>query len=169
MRAEWEQRNAVHNRRLTVKEMSAPFTVNHPWCINQPRNGNFELRSALVHQLPKYYGMSTENPCKFLKEFLVVRETMRNMNEDEEALRLKAFPFALGEQAKHWLMSLPSRSINTWNQLCAKLLDKFYPAAKISMLRRELAAPKQGVRETLYEYLERFKDLEANCHNHGLP
>lgn len=66
-------------------------------------------------------------------------------------------------------MSLPTISISTWDQLKHKFLDKFYPAAKIVILRRELAAPKQGVGETFYEYYKRFKELEVNCYNHELP
>lgn len=59
-------------------------------------------------------------------------------------------------------MSLPARSIRTWEQLQQKFLDKYYPTAKISLLKRELVAPKQGG-ESLYEHYEWIRELEASC------
>lgn len=90
-------------RRQTVREMSAPLNIDQPWCIVLPPNEIFELRSGLVHHLPKFHGLSNENPVNHLKEFLVVVTTMKTDTEHEEALKLKAFPFTLHEQAKHWI------------------------------------------------------------------
>lgn len=72
------QQNATHwnqapqrqaDQRRTVREMSPMLTVNTPWCILLPPNGNFEIRSAFIHHIPKYHGMGNENSTKHVKDF----------------------------------------------------------------------------------------------------
>lgn len=110
-------------QRRTVREIYAFLNVDQLWCIVLPANGNFELRSALVHHILKLHGMSIEKLVKYIKEFLVLIETMKADNENEEALKMKVFPFSLLDQAKHWPMSLSAGSFITWAQLQQKFLD----------------------------------------------
>ena len=42
-------------------------------------------------------------------------------------MRLKLFPFTLKDKAKIWLNSLSPRSIQTWTDLKAEFLKKFFP------------------------------------------
>jgi len=66
---------AVDNR--TIKELSASGLDNAaPLCIQYPLAalGNmdeFELKSSLLHHIPKFHKMSMEDPNKHLKEFEV--------------------------------------------------------------------------------------------------
>ncbi|CAN6586227.1 unnamed protein product [Malus baccata var. baccata] len=69
---------AVDNR--TIKELSALGLANAaPLCIQYPRaapdkTDEFELKSSLLHHIPKYHGLSMEDPNKHLKEFEVLVE-----------------------------------------------------------------------------------------------
>ncbi|CAL8085228.1 unnamed protein product [Prunus armeniaca] len=73
---EEEQDMAVDN--LTIKELSASrLDTAIPLCIQYPRaaagmTDEFELKSSLLHHIPKYHGLSMEDPNKHLKEFEVV-------------------------------------------------------------------------------------------------
>ncbi|KAL0361432.1 UNVERIFIED_CONTAM: hypothetical protein Sradi_3827700, partial [Sesamum radiatum] len=58
-----------------------------------------------------------EDPYKHLKEFHVVCSGMKPQGVTEEQVKLRAFPFSLSDKAKDWLYSLPSGSINSWNEL----------------------------------------------------
>ncbi|CAN6580904.1 unnamed protein product [Malus baccata var. baccata] len=64
---------AADNR--TIKELSASGLDNTaPLCIQYPRaapdkTAEFELKSSLLHHIPKYHGLSMEEPNKHLKEF----------------------------------------------------------------------------------------------------
>ncbi|KAB2635765.1 S2-RNase [Pyrus ussuriensis x Pyrus communis] len=75
---EEEQDMVVDNR--TIKELSASGLDNAvPICIQYPRaaqgkTDEFELKSSLLHHIPKYHGLSMEDPNKHLKEFEVVVE-----------------------------------------------------------------------------------------------
>ncbi|KAM2256439.1 hypothetical protein ACFXTI_046785 [Malus domestica] len=75
---------AVDNR--TIKELSALGLANAaPICIQYPRaapekTDEFELKSSLLHHIPKFHGLSMEDPNKHLKEFEVVCSSMTPVN-----------------------------------------------------------------------------------------
>ncbi|KAI9087136.1 hypothetical protein K1719_030900 [Acacia pycnantha] len=56
--------------RHTLKELAAPDVNYQPLCIQYPNlAANFELKSGLIHLLPKFHGLAGECPIKHLKEF----------------------------------------------------------------------------------------------------
>ncbi|RDX91425.1 hypothetical protein CR513_26598, partial [Mucuna pruriens] len=63
----------------------------------------YELKSGLIHLLPKFHGLVGEDPHKHLKEFHVVCSTMRPQGIPEDYIKMKAFPFSLDGAAKDWL------------------------------------------------------------------
>ncbi|KAB2595529.1 hypothetical protein D8674_030979 [Pyrus ussuriensis x Pyrus communis] len=75
---EEEQAMAADNR--TIKELSASGLDNAmPLCIQYPKaaqgkTDEFELKSSLLHHIPKYHGLSMEDLNKHLKEFEMVVE-----------------------------------------------------------------------------------------------
>ena len=69
----------------------------------------------------------------------------------EEALRLRLFPFSLGDRAKHWLMSQPLDSITSWNDLVQKFLTKFFPLSKITQLVQKINTFRQLEGDNLVE------------------
>ncbi|KAM2154977.1 hypothetical protein ACFX1Q_046729 [Malus domestica] len=81
---------------LTIKELSASGLDNVvPLCIQYPRaaqgkTDEFELKSSLLHHIPKYHGMSMEDQNKHLKEFEVVCSSMTPINVDGNILKMKA-------------------------------------------------------------------------------
>ncbi|KAM1949141.1 hypothetical protein ACFX15_009230 [Malus domestica] len=101
---------AADNR--TIKELSASGLDNAaPLCIQYPiaalgKTDEFELKSSLLHHIPKFHGMSMEDPNKHLNEFEVVCSSMTPVNVDGSILKMKAFPFSFLEKAKDWLYEL---------------------------------------------------------------
>ncbi|KAM2264542.1 hypothetical protein ACFXTI_040693 [Malus domestica] len=90
---------AVENR--TIKELSASGLDNAmPLCIQYPRaaqdkTDEFKLKSSLLHHIPKFHGLSMEDPNKHLNKFEVVCLSMTPVNVDKNILKMKAFPFSL--------------------------------------------------------------------------
>ncbi|XP_050156312.1 uncharacterized protein LOC126630255 [Malus sylvestris] len=105
----------------TLREFAMPNTDQQLLCITYPNaEGGFELKSGMIHYLPKFHGFSTEDANKHLMEFHVVCSRMRPTNVDEEQVKLRAFPFTLEAKANEWLYNLPPGSMNTWNQALLK-------------------------------------------------
>ncbi|RDX86175.1 hypothetical protein CR513_32521, partial [Mucuna pruriens] len=70
----------MENNDQTLKELTMPDVVYQPWCIQylqlEPVQ-SYELKSSLIHLLPKFHGLVGEDPHKHLKEFHVACSTMR--------------------------------------------------------------------------------------------
>lgn len=109
----------------TLKEMAAPNLEQQPFCIEYPQAVDaFELKSGMIHLLPRFHGLAREDPNKHLKEFHMVCTSMKPSGITEEQVKLRAFLFSLKDFAKDWLYYLPSGSINTWNEMKRLFLEK---------------------------------------------
>nr|KAJ0212399.1 hypothetical protein LSAT_V11C400221670 [Lactuca sativa] len=122
----------------------------------------------MIHLLPTFGGLENEDPHKFLKEFHVVCSGMKPHAVTEDQIKLRAFPFSHQDSAREWLYELPSGSITTWTELAKLFLEKYFPETRVSSLRREILGIKQGKREALHTYWERFKKLLVRCPQHGI-
>ncbi|KAL4332941.1 hypothetical protein GQ457_07G000080 [Hibiscus cannabinus] len=152
----------------TIRQLAAAPTIQQPLCITFPQGDTpFQLKTGLIHLLPTFHGLPSESPHKHLSEFHLVCSSMKPQGVSEDQIKLRAFPFSLSGIAKEWLFNLPPNSI-TWTDLNNKFLDRFFPAAKASEIRRSILGIKQKYEETLHEYWERYKKLCASCPQHGL-
>lgn len=169
---EEEKYMAVDNR--AIKELSASGLDNAvPLCIQYPRaaagkTDEFELKSSLLHHIPKYHGLSMEDPNKHLKEFEVVCSSMTPINVDSNILKMKAFPFSLLEKAKDWLFELAPGTVTSWESMKSAFLEKFFPTSRVILLRKRISGIQQGPGESFPAYYERFKTLVASCPQHQM-
>ncbi|CAN6557500.1 unnamed protein product [Malus baccata var. baccata] len=162
----------VDNR--TLKELSASGLDNAaPLCIQYPtaaqgKTDEFELKSSFLHHIPKYHGLSMEDPNKHLKEFEVVCSSMTPVNVDGNILKMKAFPFSLMDKAKDWLYELAPGTVTSWESMKRAYLEKFFPASRIILLRKKISEIQQEEGESFPTYYERFKSLVASCPQHQM-
>ncbi|CAN6711715.1 unnamed protein product [Malus baccata var. baccata] len=163
---------AADNR--TIKELSASGLANaSPLCIQYPRaapekTDEFELKSSLLHHIPKYHGLPMEDPNKHLKEFEVVCSSMTPINVDWSILKMKAFPFSLMEKAKDWLYELAPGTVTSWESMKRAFLEKFFPTSRVILLRKRISGIQQEEGESFPTYYERFKSLVASCPQHQM-
>ncbi|XP_056862666.1 uncharacterized protein LOC130510404 [Raphanus sativus] len=85
----------------------------------------------------------------------------------EDALKLRLFPFSLGDKARQWEKSLPSDSITTWDECKKTFLDKFFSISRTAKIRNEISGFQQRNLESFSEAWERFKGYQAHCPHHG--
>ncbi|CAN6712666.1 unnamed protein product [Malus baccata var. baccata] len=158
----------------TIKELSASGLDNAtPLCIQYPaaaqgKTEEFELKSSLLHHIPKYHGLSMEDPNKHLKEFEVVCSSMTPINVDGSILKMKAFPFSLMEKAKDWLYELAPGTATSWESMKRAFLEKFFPTSRVILLRKRISGIQQEEGESFPTYYERFKSLVASCPQHQM-
>ncbi|RDX89493.1 hypothetical protein CR513_28778, partial [Mucuna pruriens] len=104
--SDFQEPKPMENNERTLKELAMPDVVYQPWCIQYPQlepAQSYELKSGLIHLLPKFHGLAGEDPYKHLKEFHVVCSTMRLQGIPKDYIKMKAFPFSLDGTAKDWL------------------------------------------------------------------
>ncbi|KAM1074448.1 hypothetical protein ACFX2B_019196 [Malus domestica] len=163
---------AMDNR--TLKELAASGLDNAaPLCIQYPtaaqgKTEEFELKSSLLHHIPKYHGLSMEDPNKHLKEFEVVCSSMTPVNVDGSILKMKAFPFSLMDKAKDWLYELAPGTVRSWESMKRAFLEKFFPTSRIILLHKKISGIQQEECEYFPTYYERFKSLVASCPHHQI-
>ena len=159
---------AMH-RVETLKELADPTLDQQLLCIDTPQlEVAFELKSGMIRLLPTFHELSGEDPNKHLKKFHVVCSSMKPLGISKEQVKLRAFPFSLADNAKEWLYYLPSSTITTWNSMKKAFLEKYFPASKATIIRKEICAIRQEGGKTLYEYWERFKRLCASYPHHQI-
>ncbi|XP_070666662.1 uncharacterized protein [Malus domestica] len=167
-----EQGIAMDNR--TLKELAASGLDNAaPLCIQYPmaaqgKTEEFELKSSLLHHIPKFHGLSMEDPNKHLKEFEVVCSSMTPVTVDGSILKMKAFPFSLMDKAKDWLYELAPGTVTSWESMKRAFLEKFFPTSRIILLRKKISGIQQSQGESFPSYYERFKSLVASCPHHQM-
>ncbi|CAN6576785.1 unnamed protein product [Malus baccata var. baccata] len=135
----------------------------HPCKIEE-----FELKSSLLHHIPKFHGLSIEDPNKHLKEFVVVCSSMTPVNVDGSILKMKAFPFSLMDKTKDWLYELAPGTITSWESMKRAFLEKFFPTSRIILLCKKISGIQQEEGESFPTYYEHFKSLVASCPQHQM-
>ncbi|XP_050111755.1 uncharacterized protein LOC126590310, partial [Malus sylvestris] len=125
-------------------------------------------KSSLLHHIPKFHGLSMEDPNKHLKEFEVVCSSMTPVTVDESILKMKAFPFSLMDKAKDWLYELAPGTVTSWESMKRAFLEKFFPTSRIILLRKKISGIQQDEGESFPTYYERFKSLVASCPQHQM-
>ncbi|CAN6570902.1 unnamed protein product [Malus baccata var. baccata] len=158
----------------TLKDLAASGLDNAaPLCIQYPtaaqgKTEEFELKSSLLHHIPKFHGLSMEDPNKHLKEFEVVCSSMTPVTVDGGILKMKAFPFSLMDKANDWLYELAPGTITSWENMKRAFLEKFFPTSRIILLRKKISGIQQDEGESFPTYYERFKSLVASCPQHQM-
>ena len=101
------------NQTQTLKDLCYPVGSIQPSCIRlpQPTANNFEIKPKIINMLPKFTGI--EDAYIFIKEFEEVYAPMRLQQLLEDEIKLRLINFALKDNAKKWLYSLPNQSVMT--------------------------------------------------------
>ncbi|GKE82413.1 reverse transcriptase domain-containing protein [Tanacetum coccineum] len=95
---------------------------------------NFELKHGLLNlvQNKQFFGHDKEDPHAHIRYFNKITSTMKFPN-----------PFSLEGAARIWLEKEPARSIQTWDDLVSKFINKFFPPSKTTNLRNEITRFQQ--------------------------
>ncbi|GJV64423.1 reverse transcriptase domain-containing protein [Tanacetum coccineum] len=128
---------------------------------------NFELKHGLLNlvQNKQFFGHDKEDPHAHIRYFNKITSTMKFPNVPSTSVKLMLFPFSLEGAARIWLEKEPPRSIQTWDDLVSKFINKFFPPSKTTNLRNEITRFQQRFDETFYEAWDRFNDLLRAFHN----
>ncbi|XP_047159844.1 uncharacterized protein LOC124847252 [Vigna umbellata] len=145
----------------TIRQLATSHNTAIRSNIEYP-NEEWELRPDLLNALPKFNGLSRENPHKHLRQFHMLCENFRSPRITIESLKMRAFPFTLQGAAQDWWYYLSAR-ITNWETIERLFLEKYFPASRLSAIRREIQDIRQRDRENLSEYWERFKKLCSSC------
>ncbi|GJS19568.1 reverse transcriptase domain-containing protein [Tanacetum coccineum] len=184
MRTRSQSRNLNRQQQQAPPAFVEPFNLEEPIENPAPPVGyedaiivpeitvdNFELKHGLLTlvQNKQFFGHDKEDPHAHIRYFNKITSMMKFPNVPSTSVKLMLFPFSLEEAARIWLEKEPTRSIQTWDDLVSKFINKFFPPSKTTNLRNEITRFKQRFDETFYEAWARFNDLLQACPHHGFP
>jgi hypothetical protein len=92
--------------------------------------------------------------------------TINPAGVSESDKRRRLFGYSLTEREKDWLDTLPSGTIETWDQM--EFLGRYFPTAKYLARKKDISRCKQQEGEVIYDAWERFKLLLKRCLSHKL-
>ncbi|CAN6543425.1 unnamed protein product [Malus baccata var. baccata] len=145
---------------LPLGDSLTAHTTNIPSCITYPAH--------MLNILPTFHGVSSDDPNMHIAEFLMGCKNILVRGFSAESIKLRLFPYTLKDQARRWLLTLPSGSISTWAQLSETFLNKYYLASKTLDMRTQILSFAQKPNEEFHEASERFKELIRKCPHSGI-
>ena len=92
------------------------------------------MKSEMIRLLLVYYGVESENPYSFMRDFEDVCSAFLSTVSPLHIICLVLFPFSLKEEAKIWFHSLAPNSIFTWEDMRNEFLNKFFPPSRTNAL-----------------------------------
>ena len=144
-----------------------PTNITYP-DVAEGKSADFEMRGGFFHQLPKFHGLSGEDPNRHLQQFEFCCDTMCPRGADLQLVKMKAFPFSLEDRARGWFFAVPVGRITSWETMMSEFLLKYFPSSRVTQIRKEITSIKQDIDEPFDVYYERYKALVASCPNHGI-
>ncbi|KAK4731293.1 hypothetical protein R3W88_024281 [Solanum pinnatisectum] len=112
---------------------------------------NFEIKHSVLQAIKNncvFRGKQNEDPTSHLMDFDKIMNNFHYNGASDDAIYLRI-----------WLRSLPLGSIQTWDKMTTKFLDKYFSLAKIARKRKEINNFSQLESETVFEAWEKFKEL----------
>ncbi|GJX73115.1 reverse transcriptase domain-containing protein [Tanacetum coccineum] len=144
-------RTRSQSRNLHNQQHQAPPPVVEPFNLEDPLENPLPPLAPMDDQ--RTMAQLLEAPTAGYEDAIVVPE-------------ITADNFEL-KHARIWLEKEPPRSIQTWDDLVSKFINKFFPPSKTTNLRNEITRFQQRFDETFYEAWDRFNDLLRACPHHG--
>ncbi|KAL2254571.1 UNVERIFIED_CONTAM: hypothetical protein Sindi_0251800 [Sesamum indicum] len=129
---------------LTRRNMNSPFTNE---ILSEVIGSNFRLPD-----LPKYDG--SKDP----REHITAFEMVMNLYRQTDSINAKLFVTTLTGKAQEWFTSLPSGTIESYEQLIHRFAYHFASKGKSKRSATHLFAIRQGSDESLKNFMGRFNN-----------
>ncbi|XP_022891637.1 uncharacterized protein LOC111406443 [Olea europaea var. sylvestris] len=167
------ERREINEGDLPVSMFLTPIAAPMRSSIVYPDFGvnNFQIRPDWINLMSntlQFYGLPQENPNTHISRFLRNCQNFHAPGVNEDAIKLRLFPFTLRDAALEWLDAEPHASITTWEELIRKFCNKFFPPARVAKIRLEIQTFQQKEGESYHEAWNRFNELMRKCPNHGI-
>jgi hypothetical protein len=149
----------THNYHFIAKPITTPEITSE----------SVEVSSRLLNLITReqFRGSASEDASMHLHDFCEICDIQKFKNVENNIVKLKVFPFSLRGKAKEWLLSLPTASINSWDDLKEVFIKMYYPHVMISQNRNSILSFRQNDNEDVATTRERIKNKLRTCPSHG--
>src|SRR5664279_537137 len=144
--------------------------IARPIATPEIKADSYEVSPSLLNLITReqFGGSAMEDASMHLHDFVEICDMQKFKNVESDILKLKLFPFSLRGKAKEWLHSLPTDSINSWDDLKEAFIKKYYPPVKILQNRNNILSFRQNENEHVAMAWDRIKVMLRTCPSHGV-
>nr|GEY57843.1 reverse transcriptase domain-containing protein [Tanacetum cinerariifolium] len=140
--------------RTMVELLRAPTEGNAEAIVVPPIPAeHFELKHSLLNLVTskQFFGFEKEDPHAYIRWFNKITSMMKYKDVPETVIKLMLFPFSIDGPAQIWLEKEPPRSIETWDDLVSKFINKLFPPSKTTNLQNEISNFQQRFDKPFHE------------------
>ncbi|GJQ98371.1 hypothetical protein Tco_0009510 [Tanacetum coccineum] len=157
----------------TMEQYMSKTRTDYGSRVARPKIDNkdqFELKGQFLKELQEntFSGSDNEDANEHIEKVLEIVDLFHVPNITVDQLMLRVFLISLTGAASRRLRNEPTGSIKTWEDLNTKFLNKYCPPGRTAKKMEEINNFQQEPDETIYQALERFKELLMKCHQHYL-
>ncbi|GJU18009.1 reverse transcriptase domain-containing protein [Tanacetum coccineum] len=133
-------------------------------------SNNFHIKGTHMQMIRdnQLDGRIQSDPHRHIADFLEISNLFQYGENQEEAIKLRTFPFSLTGEAKTWLNELDERTITSWNELREAFISRYFSPAKFKRLLNKIHSFHQLDNKTLVDAWLRMKQMLRTCYGHGL-
>nr|GFA14358.1 reverse transcriptase domain-containing protein [Tanacetum cinerariifolium] len=93
--------------------------------VQIPISDNFHIKGTHMQMIwdNQFDGRIRPDPYQHVTDFLEISNLYQYGENQEEAVKLRTFPFSLPEEAKTWLNKLDEGTITSWNEMRAAFIS----------------------------------------------
>ncbi|GKB69870.1 reverse transcriptase domain-containing protein [Tanacetum coccineum] len=138
--------------------------------VQLPISNHFRIKGTHMQMFwdNQFDGRIRSDPHRHVADFLEISNLFQYSENQEEAVKLRRFPFSLSGEAKTWLNELSEGTITSWNELREAFISRHFSFVKFKRLLNEIHSFHQLDNETLVEAWIRMKEMLRTCYGHGL-
>ncbi|GJT37242.1 reverse transcriptase domain-containing protein [Tanacetum coccineum] len=131
---------------------------------------NFRIKGTHMQWIRdnQFDGRIRSDPHRHVADFLEITNLFQYGKNQEEAVKLRTFPFSLSGEAKTWLNELNEGTITSWNEWREAFISRYFSPTKFKRLLNEIHSFHQLDHETLFDAWLRMKEMLRACYGHGL-
>ena len=127
----------------TLRDYTMPRVELHQSSIRRPTiaANSFKIKPLIIQMIGTtcmFNGLVNDDPNLHLQKFNEICDTFKYNEILDDFVKLKLFPFSLGNDARIWLNSQAPNSIITFDQLAQAFLNRYFPPGKAACLRNEI-------------------------------
>jgi hypothetical protein len=133
------------------------------------KSASFEIKTFIIKTIYEeiFEGKPGEDPIALLKKFEKRCDIIKLVNVSSEMIKVKMFPYSLGDKALKWFLDFPLRTSHSWLNLKSTFMEIFGLRSVMSYNKEVIFSFKQQDDEWFVHAWEIFRGI-SDGREHGL-
>ncbi|GKD07861.1 reverse transcriptase domain-containing protein [Tanacetum coccineum] len=121
--------------------------------VQFPISDNFRIKGTHMQMIQdnQFDGRIPSDPHRHVADFLKISSLFQYVENQDEAVMLRTFPFSLSGESKTWLNELNEGTITSCNEMREAFISQYFSPVQFKRLLNEIHSFHQLAHETLVD------------------